>query len=74
VVPTVAIQRSPRGPFVYVVKPDQTVEARPVTLGVTDGDDVAIDTGLTVGEPVVVDGAERLRDGSQVTLQARGGS
>jgi membrane fusion protein, multidrug efflux system len=56
------------------VKSDQTVEARPVTLGVTDGDDVAIDTGLTVGEPVVVDGAERLRDGSQVTLQARGGS
>jgi multidrug efflux system membrane fusion protein len=74
VVPTVAIQRSPRGPFVYVVKSDQTVEARPVTLGVTDGDDVAIDTGLIVGEPVVVDGAERLRDGSQVTLQARGGS
>jgi multidrug efflux system membrane fusion protein len=72
VVPTVAIQRSPRGPFVYVVKPDQTVEARPVTVGVTDGDDVAIDTGLTVGEPVVVDGAERLRDGSPVAPQARG--
>jgi membrane fusion protein, multidrug efflux system len=74
VVPTVAIQRSPRGPFVYVVKPDQTVEARPVTLGVTDGDDVAIDTGLTVGEQVVVDGAERLRDGSPVAPQARGGA
>jgi len=74
VAPTVAIQRSPRGPFVYVVKPDQTVEARPVTLGVTDGDDVAIDTGLSVGEQVVVDGADRLRDGSQVTLQARSGS
>jgi len=74
VAPTVAIQRSPRGPFVYVVKSDQTVEARPVTLGVTDGDDVAIDTGLSVGEPVVVDGADRLRDGSPVALQARGGS
>jgi multidrug efflux system membrane fusion protein len=74
VVPTVAIQRSPRGPFVYVVKPDQTVEARPVTVGVTDGDDVAIDTGLTVGEQVVVDGAERLRDGSPVAPQARGGA
>jgi multidrug efflux system membrane fusion protein len=74
VVPAVAIQRSPRGPFVYVVKPDQTVEARPVTLGVTDGDDVAIDTGLTIGEQVVVDGAERLRDGSPVAPQARGGS
>ena len=74
VVPAVAIQRSPRGPFVYVVKPDQTVEARPVTVGVTDGDDVAIDMGLTVGEQVVVDGAERLRDGSPVAPQARGGS
>jgi membrane fusion protein, multidrug efflux system len=74
VVPTAAIQRSPRGPFVYVVKSDQTVEVRPVTVGVTDGDDVAIDTGLSVGEPVVVDGAERLRDGSPVTLQARSGA
>jgi multidrug efflux system membrane fusion protein len=74
VVPTAAIQRSPRGPFVYVVKSDQTVEVRPVTVGVTDSDDVAIDTGLSVGEPVVVDGAERLRDGSPVTPQARSGA
>jgi multidrug efflux system membrane fusion protein len=74
VVPTAAIQRSPRGPFVYVVKSDQTVEVRPVTVGVTDGDDVAIDTGLSVGEPVVVDGAERLRDESPVTPQARSGA
>jgi multidrug efflux system membrane fusion protein len=70
VVPAGALQRSPRGPFVYVVKPDQTVEARPVTVGVTDGDDVSIDTGLSVGEQVVVDGADRLRDGSRVALQA----
>jgi membrane fusion protein, multidrug efflux system len=74
VVPAAAIQRSPRGPFVYVVKASQTVEARPVTVGVTDGVDVAIDTGLSVGEQVVVDGAERLRDGSQVEPQARSGS
>jgi multidrug efflux system membrane fusion protein len=71
VVPTAAIQRSPQGSFVYVVKSDQTVEARPVTVGVTDGDDVAIDTGLAAGEQVVVDGAERLRDGSQVAPQVR---
>jgi multidrug efflux system membrane fusion protein len=74
VVPAVAIQRSPRGPFVYVVKPDQTVEVRPVTVGVTDGDDVSIDTGLSVGEQIVVDGADRLRDGSRVALQPRSGS
>jgi multidrug efflux system membrane fusion protein len=74
VVPAAAIQRSPRGPFVYVAKAAQTVEARPVTVGVTDGVDVAIDTGLSVGEQVVVDGADRLRDGSPVTPQARSGS
>jgi multidrug efflux system membrane fusion protein len=74
VVPTVAIQRSPQGAFVYVVKPDQTVEARPVTVGVTDGGDVAIDTGLSVGELVVVDGADRLRNGSPVALQTRNSS
>jgi membrane fusion protein, multidrug efflux system len=66
VVPAASIQRSPRGPFVYVVKSDQTVEARSVAVGVTDGDDVSIDTGLNVGEQVVVDGADRLRNGSQV--------
>jgi multidrug efflux system membrane fusion protein len=74
VVPAAAIQRSARGSLVYVVKSDQTVEARPVAVGVTEGDDVSIDTGLNVGEQVVVDGADRLRDGSQVELQARSGS
>jgi multidrug efflux system membrane fusion protein len=66
VVPTAAIQRSPRGAFVYVVKPDQTVAVRQVTVGVADGDSVAIDSGLAVGEQVVVDGADRLRDGAAV--------
>ena len=72
VVPATAIQRSPRGAFVYVVRPDQTVGVRPVTVGVADGDDVAIAAGLAVGEPVVVDGADRLRDGARVAVQARG--
>ena len=71
VVPAVAIQRSPQGPFVYVVKPDQTVTVRPVTVGVADGDDVAITAGVTVAEPVVVDGADRLRDGVRVAVQSR---
>jgi len=74
VVPAAAIQRSPRGPFVYVVTPERTVEARPVTVAITDGDTVSIDAGLRVGEQVVVDGAERLRDGSRVEQQVRGGS
>jgi multidrug efflux system membrane fusion protein len=66
VVPTAAIQQSPRGSFVYVVRPDQTVAVRPVSVGVTDGDDVSIERGLQAGEPVVVDGAERLRDGAAI--------
>jgi multidrug efflux system membrane fusion protein len=74
VVPAAAIQRSTRGPFVYVVKPGGTVGVRPVTVDVTEGDDVAIGAGLTVGEQVVVDGADRLRDGSKVDLVPRNAS
>ena len=74
VVPSAAVQRSTRGSFVYVVKPDRTVAVRQVKVGVTDGDDVAIDTGVAVGEQVVVDGADRLRDGAKVTLQPRSGA
>jgi multidrug efflux system membrane fusion protein len=68
VVPAAAVQRSARGTFVDVIRPDQTVAARPVTTGVVDGDDVAVTAGLTVGEQVVVDGADRLRDGVRVTV------
>jgi membrane fusion protein, multidrug efflux system len=74
VVPAVAIQRSPKGSFVYVVKSDQTVEARQVTVGVTDGNNVSIDSGLTIGEQLVVDGADRLRDGTAVVVQPRSNS
>lgn len=74
VVPTAAIQPSPKGPFVYVLKGDRTATARPVTTGVTDGDDVVVTAGLAPAEQVVVDGADRLREGATVTVQARGGS
>jgi multidrug efflux system membrane fusion protein len=69
VVPTAAIQSSPKGSFVYVVRPDRTVGIRQVTVGVTDGDDVSIERGLAVGEQVVVEGAERLRDGVAIALR-----
>jgi len=71
VVPAAAIQRTTRSAFVYVVKPDHTVSTRNVTPGVADGDDVAITAGLAAGEPVVIDGADRLRDGATVSEQAR---
>jgi len=71
VVPAAAIQSSPKGPFVYVMRPDRTVAVRQVGVGVTDGDDVSIERGLTVGEQVVVEGAERLRDGAGIELRTR---
>ena len=70
VVPAVAIQRGAGGAFVYVMTPAQTVTVRRVTVGVTEGDDVAVDSGLTAGERVVVDGADRLREGARVVAQA----
>ena len=74
VVPAAAIQRSTRGIFVYVVKPDKTAEMRPVSLGPTQGDDQSIREGVAPGELIVVDGADRLRDGAKVELQAPGGN
>lgn len=69
VVPAAAIQRGAQGTFVYMVKPDRTVTVRPVVVGVPNGNDISIDSGLVAGEQVVVEGAERLREGSKVELR-----
>ena len=68
-VPSAAIQRGAEGSFVWIVNSDNTVSMRTVTTGVTDNDRIAITAGLKPGETVVVDGADRLRDGQDVTLQ-----
>jgi multidrug efflux system membrane fusion protein len=65
-VPQAAIQRGAPGTYVYVVNADQSVSVRKVTLGPGDPNNVSISNGLTVGETVVVDGADRLRDGAKV--------
>ena len=69
-VPTAAIQRGPQGTFVYVVKDDQIVEVRPVTVSVTQADQASIDKGLAPDERVVIDGTEKLREGSKVDVRA----
>jgi membrane fusion protein, multidrug efflux system len=74
VTPVAAVQRGASGTFVYVVNPDHTVSMRVVTLGVTNDDRVAIATGLQPGDTVVVDGADRLRDGARVILPGEQGS
>ncbi|ESX05485.1 hemolysin D [Mesorhizobium sp. LSJC268A00] len=65
-IPTVAIQPSQKGPFVYVVKPDNTVEMRPVQVALTEGENSAISEGVKSGEKVVVEGQTRLKDGASV--------
>jgi multidrug efflux system membrane fusion protein len=68
VMPVPAIQRGAQGTFVYVVKPDDTVAVQTVTLGTQDGQRVVVLKGLSPGQQVVTDGADRLRDGAQVTV------
>ncbi len=68
-VPTAAIQRGPQGTFTYVVKADKTVEMRQVEIGTTQTGETEVKTGLASGEQVVVDGADRLREGSKVELR-----
>jgi multidrug efflux system membrane fusion protein len=66
VIPVAAIQRGQPGTFVYLAKADDTVEIRVVELGATDGEKVAILKGLQVGDQVVIDGVDRLRDGAKI--------
>jgi multidrug efflux system membrane fusion protein len=69
IVPGAAVQRSKDGTFVFVVKADQTVEVRPVTLGPTVSGDQGVESGLSAGEQVVTDGVDKLRAGSAVRLR-----
>jgi membrane fusion protein, multidrug efflux system len=68
-IPTAALQKNSQGAFIYVVKEDSSVEKRPVTVGVTQGDTVSIDKGVTLGEMVVVDGLDKLQQGTKVSAQ-----
>ena len=69
-VPVAAIQRGTPGTFVYVVGADQSVTVRPVTLGPIYADTVAIEKGLAAGEQLVVDGADKLREGAKVEVSS----
>jgi membrane fusion protein, multidrug efflux system len=69
VIPNAAIQLGPNGNFVYIVKDDSTVTVRPIKIGPTDSGRTAVSTGLAVGDKVVIDGADRLREGAKVTVR-----
>ena len=66
VVPVTALRHGPEGDFVYVVSDDQTVALRPVKAGISGVDDVAIASGLALGERVVTEGGDRLKAGARV--------
>jgi multidrug efflux system membrane fusion protein len=68
-IPAAGLQRSQQGSFVYVVKPDHTVEMRAVTVFATQGDVIAIGKGLAAGDMVVTDGVDKLQQGSKVNVQ-----
>jgi membrane fusion protein, multidrug efflux system len=70
VVPSSAVQTGQQGQFVFVVKPDQTVELRPVNVARTNGSESVIGTGLKPGETVVTDGQLRLIPGSRITVKS----
>jgi multidrug efflux system membrane fusion protein len=74
IVPTAAPQRSPQGTFVYVVKDDSTVEMRNIVVGQSEGDEVAIESGLAPGEVVVIEGVDKLQRGMKVAARMVGGS
>jgi len=70
VIPSVAVQRGPRGLFAWVVKTDNTAEARPIETGVTTGDRTIVTSGVKDGERVVIDGQYKLQANAPVTITA----
>lgn len=68
-VPAAAVQRNPQGTFVYVVKRDNTVEVRTVAVAASQGDMIALSSGLAAGEMVVTDGLDKLQAGTKVIAQ-----
>uniref|UniRef100_UPI001575AE8A efflux RND transporter periplasmic adaptor subunit n=1 Tax=Sphingomonas bacterium TaxID=1895847 RepID=UPI001575AE8A len=67
-VPVTSVRHGVQGDFVFVLQPDHTVKLTPVKTGFANGTQIAILSGLTIGQTVVTEGADNLDDGSKVTL------
>jgi multidrug efflux system membrane fusion protein len=72
VLPNAAIQRNSATTYVWLVKPDQTVTVRQVSVGVTEGDQTEMTSGVAAGDEVVTVGVDRLVEGSRVNPQIPG--
>lgn len=71
IVPTSALQRGPESTYVYVLKPDETVELRTVELGPAEAAETSIRSGLAAGEIVVTDGLDKLQPGAKVSNRSK---
>ncbi|MDO9706810.1 efflux RND transporter periplasmic adaptor subunit [Paracraurococcus lichenis] len=71
-VPLVAVQRGPDGPYAFLLKPDRTVEQRPLRLGALTPGDAVVRQGLQPGDRVVTSGALRLSPGAHVLVNEEG--
>jgi multidrug efflux system membrane fusion protein len=74
VVPSPAVQTGQQGTYVFIVKPDQTVELRTVTVARIAGDETVIERGVKPGDTVVTDGHLRLVPGSRISVKNSDGS
>ena len=72
VIPSAALQRGPDSNYVFVVKPDKTVEVRPVTVSISQGNLAQVASGLSPNETVVTDGQDKLQAGSHVEPHLQG--
>lgn len=72
VVPAIAIQQGPKGPYVFQLTPENTVIMKPVKIALTEKDDAVIETGLEENVQVVIDGAAQLKEGAKVTVMESG--
>jgi multidrug efflux system membrane fusion protein len=68
VIPSSVVQRGPQGTYAYLIKPDKTVEMRPIKVAQTEANLTLVDEGLKPGEQVVVDGQYKLQPGAHVEL------
>jgi len=73
VVPTAALQRGAQGTYAFVVQPDKTVKIQPITVALTEGNLMVIESGVNPGDQLVVDGQDKLQDGSKVVPTLVGG-
>ena len=73
IVPSAGVQQGNQGAFVYVVNADHTVSVRNVQTGTTQGDETEITSGLKSGDVIVVDGADKLREGAKVDVAMKDG-